>query len=689
MHQPAPSLFNQYADALVKNGYRPLPGYQDTKRPSIKNWNRYNERQWNHAELMEVMQGQGQKEGKMVCLAIQKELVAIDLDIEDQDLMDFVDHIAVHHFGKTPLIRIGRHPRMVLMYRNAGDIRSRKYHPIEVFAGSGQIVAFGYHIGAKRNYEWLVRSPLDLPADDPSIPMISQQQLDAFLDDCRTRIPFKTAPATEYMESFFVGDEFIKDREQALKQIHAEADVLSRLAEGTRNEQLFHLSYIAGQAISAGLVRHDEVETLILHAAEACGIFSVGDEAGIKEVRNTMKSGFASGSNAPFFVVSNWFEKVETPEIPSTPTTIDDITFDSSIAFTFPPSLIKGLLPRNGVAFIGGQSGAGKTFLVCDLAVALTTQQAFFGHKVKEKVGVLILAGEGAETLQPRITIARMARNVDRPLPIGWISNVPNLADPNAAGTIMPLLKRANQHYKDCYGVRLGVIVLDTLAATFMLQDENDNSEASKIIKVLANMSQALDCLVMPVHHYGKGAETGLRGASAWRAGSDAVLSVTAERNHLTGIVSEHKLWLAKSRVGEEGPVGDFSLRTMLLGVDEDGDELTSCYVVPEVARKPSVAERKEAEAVALEMLADGEWRADPRSEQWAGVAVAEAFGLDLTNKTQTAQVKAILKRLIAEDKLSEVMRKDRNRVSRKHVVIKEKSDMLSDQNSENLGVFD
>jgi hypothetical protein len=58
MHQPTPSLFNQYADTLVKNGYRPLPGYQDTKRPSIKNWNQYNDRQpWNHAELMEVMAG--------------------------------------------------------------------------------------------------------------------------------------------------------------------------------------------------------------------------------------------------------------------------------------------------------------------------------------------------------------------------------------------------------------------------------------------------------------------------------------------------------------------------------------------------------------------------------------------------------------------------------------------------------
>jgi hypothetical protein len=72
------------------------------------------------------------------------------------------------------LIRIGRHPRMVLIFRNAGDIKIEKYHPIEVFAGSGQIVGFGYHAGAKRDYLWPSRSPLDLPADDPSIPRSSR-----------------------------------------------------------------------------------------------------------------------------------------------------------------------------------------------------------------------------------------------------------------------------------------------------------------------------------------------------------------------------------------------------------------------------------------------------------------------------------------------------------------------------------
>ena len=100
MHQPTPSLFNLYADALVKNGYRPLPGYQDTKRPSIKNWNLLNDQQWNHAELMDVMQGQGQREGKMVCLAIQKELVAIDIDIDDEAHAAAIQHLVLRCSGK-------------------------------------------------------------------------------------------------------------------------------------------------------------------------------------------------------------------------------------------------------------------------------------------------------------------------------------------------------------------------------------------------------------------------------------------------------------------------------------------------------------------------------------------------------------------------------------------------------------
>jgi len=661
---PNLSRFAQHADALVNNGWRPLPGYADTKRPSINGWSTYNERQWMPEELKTMIATRGQQEGQVICLAVQREIVAIDLDIEDEAQAKAIEQF-FPILGATPLIRIGRAPRKLLIFRNDGSIKSRKLHPIEIFAGSGEIVGFGYHAKAGRDYQWPIKSPLELPTNSSEIPTISNAQLEAFLTQCWTVVERKTTIREEWVEPVFVGGDRSMDRIQALNVLNTAAEALALSPEGGRNNALFHVSYIAGQAIAAGLVQRHEAELIVMQAADACGLST---DDGHKGVTATLRSGITQGGNNPFFIAGDWFEQPDEPNSAGTKTTFDDDGFqlDDKKPFTFPPSLIKGLLPRNGIAFIGGQSGAGKTFVAIDLAVALTTQQPFFGKKIKEKVGVIIIAGEGAETIQPRITIARMARNIDDVLPIAWTDKFPDFTKAEEVKTFLNRLRRMKQRLRDSHNVRLGAIIIDTLAAVFNLEDENDNSEASKIIRAMKAIGDDLDALVMPIHHYGKGAETGLRGASAWRAGSDSVLSITADRNQLTGIVTDHSLWLAKSRVGEEGPVGGFGLRTMLLGVDEDGDELTSCYIVPASVKKATVAERRAHEEVALEALATGEWRKDVQSDAWAGRAIAESYGIDTGEKAGMASVKAMLKLWISEGKVEEYEVKDEARRMRK-----------------------
>lgn len=679
-----PSLFAAHAEQLVRNKWRPLPGYADTKRPSITGWSAYNSRQWEADELQDMIATRGQSEGKVICLAVQREIVAIDLDIENFEQAMAVQALFEEQFGKTPLIRIGREPRKLLIYRNDGSIKSRKLHPIEIFSGSGEVVAFGYHAKAGRDYLWPYQNPLTLSADSFEIPLISQSGLNEVLDKCWDIVERKIQDRADWVEPVFIGRDHEADRLHAIVLLGQAADELAKAPEGNRNNQLFHVSYIAGRAIGAGLIQRDEAEITILHAADSCGL---SEADGRRSVLATMRSGIKQGGYDPFFIVGKWFEPIDgTIEGEfdgegghNSPQTIDDFEFDSDIPFTYPPSLIKGLLPRNGIAFIGGQSGAGKTFIAVDLAVALATGQTFFQRKIKEKVGVVFIAGEGAQTLQPRLTVARMARNVDTTLPIAWTDNFPDFTKEEEVKGFMRKLRGLKAQMLRTYGVRLGAIIVDTLAAVFSLQDENDNSEASKIIRMMKVIGDALDVLIIPIHHYGKGAETGLRGASAWRAGSDSVLSITAERNQLTGVVSDHSLWLAKSRVGEEGPVGAFVLRTMLLGMDEDNDELTSCYVVPEAAVRKTVAERRENEVVALELLGVGEWRADPRAEHWAGEAIAEAFGYDLSDKRQMVQVKIILKRLLSETKLREVIRQDEKRMNRKFIIVPKKDNMSSE----------
>jgi len=73
-----------------------------------------------------------------------------------------------------------------------------------------------------------------------------------------------------------------------------------------------------------------------------------------------------------------------------------------------------------GVAFIGGQSGAAKTFVVVDLALSLATGMPFFGRVVEERVGVVIVVSEGQSMMgssrrgRPSYEVARYLKAADR-----------------------------------------------------------------------------------------------------------------------------------------------------------------------------------------------------------------------------------------------------------------------------------
>lgn len=51
--------------------------------------------------------------------------------------------------------------------------------------------------------------------------------------------------------------------------------------------------------------------------------------------------------------------------------------FDGDIPPKAPPQLVQKLIPQQGICFIGGQSGAGKTFVAIDLAVSLASGTSF------------------------------------------------------------------------------------------------------------------------------------------------------------------------------------------------------------------------------------------------------------------------------------------------------------------------
>lgn len=253
------------------------------------------------------------------------------------------------------------------------------------------------------------------------------------------------------------------------------------------------------------------------------------------------------------------------------------------------------MFPSDGIAFIGGQSGAGKTFIAVDLAVSVCTQQPFFGRKVRSKRGVAYVAAEGAGTLAVRFEAARRQRDAGNCLPIATVTLSGDLAQVGEIEALLTKLAAINTRFIQVHGCPLGLVIIDTLAAAFTIKDENANGEASTVMRGLRLINHSTGALVLVVHHFGKSSETGLRGASAYRAGADAVLSVLGTRDEVAGTCRDRSVAVAKSRTGQEGPVSGFDLIEMAMGENRYGEPFYSCAIgqtniAPKTRGRPATA---------------------------------------------------------------------------------------------------
>ncbi|MBF0400248.1 MAG: PriCT-2 domain-containing protein [Magnetococcales bacterium] len=115
-------------------------------------------------------------------------VAAVDIDITgDVELADRLHALAFQMLGETQAVRIGQHPKRVLVYRTVTPFKGIKAHPLEVLCQGQQFVAYAIHPGTGRPYEWPVKSLSDLTLAD--LPAISEEQARAFIDAALALLP--------------------------------------------------------------------------------------------------------------------------------------------------------------------------------------------------------------------------------------------------------------------------------------------------------------------------------------------------------------------------------------------------------------------------------------------------------------------------------------------------------------------
>jgi Bifunctional DNA primase/polymerase, N-terminal len=237
----APVTFGAVAQQLAERGWRPFPGFQASKMPAMRGWPGLNHSEWDDADLAAAMADYQPADDFCCCLAVQPDIVAIDLDIVDQEHAAAADRLADDILGKTPLVRIGLAPKQIRVYRSADPVRSRKLHPLEIFSGTGQFIAYGWHQKAGRPYLWSQASPLDVSADSDTIPLVTRARLDRFSTELFKVVPRRLLVTRQGRPASIGGLRTIGDRLAMLSLLHgswkrAAAMVLGEAVEGCRNE---------------------------------------------------------------------------------------------------------------------------------------------------------------------------------------------------------------------------------------------------------------------------------------------------------------------------------------------------------------------------------------------------------------------------------------------------------------------
>jgi hypothetical protein len=244
---------------------------------------------------------------------------------------------------------------------------------------------------------------------------------------------------------------------------------------------------------------------------------------------------------------------------------------------------IKHLLSACGHGLLAGQWGAGKTFVIFDLAAALMTGQPFLGHVVKRQCGVPLIAAEGAEEVRLRLdAVIREKCGGMRRAPFRWYETAPLLLHKDSTKQLIAMARQADASLRAEFGLPLGLVIIDTIAACAGYDRpgaENDSAVGQALMNALKVVAQTLGCFVLGVDHFGKNLEAGTRGASSKEASSDLVLVCLGEKD-LSGSVTDTRLAVRKHRGGRQGQEYPFELRIVEAAApDEDGEPVTTMVV--------------------------------------------------------------------------------------------------------------
>lgn len=509
-------------------------------------------------------------------------LVLIDADTIHEDRAKIIMEAIERVVG--PLhVRIGRYPKAGYLLRTDEDFqytriefgerdaKGRLQERVEILSEGRQFVAHGIHPATQKPYRW----PKGVPAL-ADVPFVPGATLLALLQELRSLLPAASEIVKEGAPT---------DVDQ--NSLRGDIALVRKAVEATPNTSAIFPTREAyrdyGYAIKAAAGPDHEDEALEIYQ-DWCARWQEGDNDPdlVEADWRRMKPPFRRGANwiyeiaeqhgepGAFNMAERWFEKIVRVE-PLFPE--EDrpakrrftlLPFDEAAQrwqTAAKPPLVKGLLDQGAMSVLYGESNAGKTFVAMDIAFHIATGQPWSERRTAN-LPVLYVVAEGGDGALKRAQALRLKHgDAAASALFSFLIHPINLL--RADADLEPLIGTI----KD-FGRSFGLVVIDTLSRAMAGGDENASTDMGAMVKHLDLLRASTGAHVMAVHHSGKDRAKGARGHSLLRAATDTEIEVV-----------DRQVVVTKQRDLDGSFARGFDLDVVTLGVDGDGDPVTSCTI--------------------------------------------------------------------------------------------------------------
>jgi hypothetical protein len=235
-----------------------------------------------------------------------------------------------------------------------------------------------------------------------------------------------------------------------------------------------------------------------------------------------------------------------------------------------------------------------------------------------------------------------------------------------------PVYEQIKQQLLDRH---IDVLTIDPFVSSHEVS-ENDNRAIDAVVKAWGRLADECNCSINLVHHVRKanGQEANADSARGAKALVDAARSVqvfnrmSPDEAAMAGVSEDQRGFYFrvqndKANLAPPDKASWYRMNNVSL---DNGDQVgVACpWKWPELFDGISTSHLVAAQK-AIEL---GEWRADPRSPQWVGIAVAKV--LDLNPETARKRISKVLSEWVANGALEVIEKADEQRRPRKFVVV-------------------